>query len=62
MKIPKNGSRWQGNGRDTFHILSTIELEGRTWVHYIKDNATQDPKEFSCYLESFLERFRELPE
>jgi hypothetical protein len=61
MKIPKNGSKWQGNDRDTFHILSTIELEGKTWVHYIKENTTQDTREFSCYLESFLERFRELP-
>ena len=62
MKIPKNGSKWAGSGRDTFHVLSTIELEGKTWVHYIKDNTQADPREYSCYLESFLERFRELPE
>jgi hypothetical protein len=62
MKIPKNGSKWAGSGQDTFHVLSTIELEGKTWVHYIKDNTQADPREYSCYLESFLERFRELPE
>ena len=62
MRIPKNGSKWAGSGRDTFHVLSTIELEGKTWVHYIKDNTQADPREYSCYLESFLERFRELPE
>ena len=61
MKIPKDGSKWTGGTGDRFHVLSTIELEGHTWVHYIKEDAV-DPREYSCYVESFLERFRELPE
>jgi len=60
MKIPKNGSRWIGNNRDTFHVLSTIELEGHMWIHYIKEDS-EEPREYSCYVESFLEKFRELP-
>jgi hypothetical protein len=61
MKIPKNGSKWTGGTGDRFHVLNTIELDGHTWVHYIKEDA-REPREYSCYVESFLERFRELPE
>lgn len=61
MKIPKDGSKWTGGGGDRFHVLNTIELDGHVWVHYIKEN-TSEPREYSCYVESFLERFRELPE
>jgi hypothetical protein len=60
MKIPKQGSKWAGNGRDTFHVLSTIEIDGHIWIHYIKDNSQEDPREYSCYLESFLQRFSEV--
>lgn len=62
MIIPKNGSRWQGSSNATFHVLSTVELDGHTWVHYIKENTTDEPREYSCYVESFLARFREIPE
>ena len=56
----KLGSKWVGNGNEKFHVLDVIELEGHTWVHYIKENAPQDTtREYSCYLESFLLRFRE---
>jgi hypothetical protein len=63
-KLPKNGSKWVGTGRDTFHVLSTVELEGHTWIHYIKetDKETNEIREYSCYLESFLSRFTPLPE
>jgi len=58
----KEGSRWISDKTgQTFHVLSVIELEGHTWVHYILEDAN-DPKEFSCYLESFTPRFRKLPE
>ena len=56
----KSGSKWVGNDNEKFHVLDVIELEGHTWVHYIKENAPQDAiREYSCYLESFLLRFRE---
>jgi hypothetical protein len=63
-KRPKDGSRWVGTGRDVFHVLHTIELEGHTWVHYIKETKeeTNEIREYSCYLESFLQRFNPLPE
>ena len=57
----KAGSKWLGNGNDKFHVIHVIELEGHTWVHYIKENTTEENREYSCYEESFLSRFRELP-
>lgn len=64
MTLPKEGSKWAGNDRDVFHILHTIELDGHTWVHYIKETKkeTSEVREYSCYLESFLQRFKPLPE
>jgi len=58
------GSKWTGvTGNDKFHVIHVVELDGHTWVHYIKENAPEDTtREYSCYLESFLGRFRALPE
>lgn len=61
MKIPKDGSKWTGDTGTTFRVLHTVELDGHTWIHYIKEDIAA-PKEYSCYVESFLQRFRELPE
>jgi hypothetical protein len=59
ITLPKIGSKWSGLERDVFYVMHTIEIEGHTWVHYKKENSGQ---EYSCYVESFLQRFRELPE
>lgn len=59
----KEGSKWSSNDGKVFHVLHVMELEGHIWVHYILE--TTDPsvtKEFSCYEESFLSRFKPLPE
>jgi hypothetical protein len=64
-KLPKIGSKWSGSdSQQIFHVLHTIELEGHTWVHYIRETTKDinETREYSCYLESFLERFRALPE
>jgi len=55
MKIPKQGSKWTG-ANNVFVVLHTIELDGNTWIHYRKESSNQ---EYSCYVESFLERFTE---
>ena len=62
--LPKDGSKWSSTGgNDVFHVLHTIEIDGHTWVHYVKDTAKgNEYREYSCYVESFLERFRALPE
>jgi hypothetical protein len=57
----KQGSRWIDNNEKMFHVIDVVELNGHTWVHYIREdkNSTQ---EYSCYIESFISRFRQLPE
>ena len=59
MNKPKSGSRWSGHGsHEIFRVLSIIEMnDGHIWVHYCKDNDGE--QNYSCYLESFLERFTE---
>ncbi len=60
----KEGSKWTGTGDNIkFRIIQVVEIEGHTWVHYIKENTPEDSnREYSCYLESFLQRFRPIPE
>ena len=61
----KEGSKWVSNSgsNDRFHVIHVIELQGHTWIHYIKENAPEDStREYSCYEESFLSRFRSSPE
>jgi hypothetical protein len=60
MKIPKDGSTWSGTDGKKFRVLHTMELEGNIWVHYCSEGK-EPPQEFSCYVESFLQRFREEP-
>lgn len=55
------GSRWWGGGDDQFVVIAVIEQEGHTWVHYRDNSGNAPSKEYSCYLESFLSRFKELP-
>jgi len=63
MTIIKEGSKWDNGQGKIFRVLHTIEVEGQSWVHYIKDNAPEDEtREYSCYQESFLSRFNPLPE
>ena len=58
----KVGSKWSGNEDNIFRVIHVIELDDHTWIHYIKENAPEDlNREYSCYEESFLSRFREVP-
>jgi hypothetical protein len=59
----KTGSKWSGSDNTTiFRVIQVVEIEDHTWVHYIKENAPEDSnREYSCYEESFLSRFREQP-
>jgi hypothetical protein len=55
--LPKPGSIWTSPDNTRFRVINTvlIETDGHTWVHYIQEKTD---KEYSCYLESFLQRFR----
>jgi len=61
----KVGSVWASSEGQKFRVLSVVELEGHTWVHYRQDQGIKVPviecKEYSCYLESFMARFSPQP-
>jgi hypothetical protein len=57
------GSIWQGSDGRRFQVISEVKVEDNMWVHYRRiDSEHNEPKEFSCYTESFLSRFTKLPE
>jgi hypothetical protein len=61
----KAGTLW-GSIDKKFRVLSVTEIEGNTWVHYREDRGIKIPaiecKEYSCYQESFVQRFRQILE
>ena len=58
-QTPKDGSKWAGNDGKIFYVIRTVWVDDHTWIHY---KSLNNGTEYSCYLESFLERFRGLPE
>lgn len=67
--LVKEGTLWAGaptsTGWPKFRVISVTEIEGHTWVHYREEKKIYpcpDCKEFSCYQESFVERFKLIPE
>lgn len=53
------GSIWRG-GDQQFRVLNVVEVGEHTWVHYILvgcEPNIEGCREYSCYLESFVERF-----
>lgn len=50
----KENTTWMGNGQDEFLVLHTVEIDGHRWVHY----RDQKGREYSCYEDAFLLRFR----
>lgn len=59
MKV-QEGSRWWSSNGKKFTVIHVLEQEGHVWVHYRDES--KEPKEYSCYLESFILRFSPLPE
>ena len=58
----KEGSKWSSATGQELRVINVVELEGHTWVHYIKENVSEDDiREYSCYIESFLSRFKQQP-
>ena len=53
------GTLWAGNDRKKFIVISTVVIDERKWIYY-RDEETlypNEPREYSCYEESFLDRF-----
>jgi len=59
MTTVKEGSVWEGSDRKQFLVLHTIEKDNHVWVHY-RQNGKDNNQEYSCYVESFVNRFREV--
>lgn len=62
----KEGTLWGSTDGKKFRVLHVVEQEGHTWVHYREDLGWKTPatecREYSCYVESFEQRFRQVPE
>ena len=59
--IVKKGSQWWAGEGKKFVVLDEVVIEGYVWIHY-RDALGDPPKEYSCYKESFMSRFRPLPD
>jgi hypothetical protein len=61
----KEGTIWT-SGDKNFRVLSVTNVDNNIWIHYREDKGIKVPsiecKEYSCYQESFILRFRQLPE
>ena len=61
MKSVREGTKWSGPNKE-FIVIAEVEADdGHTWIYY-RDAVGDPPREYSCYKESFLQRFRILPE
>ena len=62
----KEGSLWGDMNGKNFRVISVAQVDGHTWVYYREDFGYKTPeegcKQYSCYQESFVQRFRQLPE
>ncbi len=59
----ERGSVWGSVDGRTFQVITEAIVEGKEWIHYRRiDSEIEEPKEFSCYKESFLSRFTKLPQ
>lgn len=60
----KNGSKWGSSDGKIFQVINTVEIDNHTWIYYRNFNISPESecKEYSCYVESFLQRFTPLPE
>lgn len=55
MQTVKLGSKWFSSDHMKFWVIAVVEREGNVWVHYRNESG----QEFSCYQDSFVQRFRE---
>lgn len=56
-------SKWTSTEGKIFIVLGTAEIDGKNWVYYrLETPEAHLPREFSCFEESFLARFRPIVE
>ena len=51
------GTLWAGNDRKKFIVISTAVVDGHKWIYYRDEVSPYESREYSCYEESFLQRF-----
>jgi hypothetical protein len=56
MSNVKPGSIWSAVNGTSFRVLNVVVVADKEWVHYI---SVDTGMEFSCWTESFVNRFRE---
>lgn len=65
MSSVEPGSIWESTDK-RFRVLSVTDIDGQMWVHYREDLGIKVPaiqcREYSCFLESFVQRFHQRPE
>lgn len=58
-KAVKVNSRWKDSDSNCYQIIHVItDDEGHEWVHYRREE--HNPREYSCWTDSFLQRFTEI--
>ena len=51
------GTLWAGKDRKKFIVISTAVVDGHKWIYYRDEVSPNESREYSCYEESFLQRF-----
>ena len=54
MQKVNMGEKWRSSDFETFRVISVVDLENQTWIHYMR---IRDNLEYSCLEESFIHRF-----
>jgi hypothetical protein len=49
------GQLWSSTDGSRFKVIKQVNMYGKEWVWYINEDTN---KEYSCWLESFVSRFR----
>ena len=53
----KEGTIWWGSSGKRFVVINEVTTEdGQVWIYY-RDELGNPAREYSCYKESFLQRF-----
>jgi hypothetical protein len=62
----KEGTLWWGGRDKKFRVISVTEVDGHVWVYYREEaglfSKQTECREYSCYIESFVQRFTQIPE
>ena len=62
ITAPTAGSKWSSGQGKEFIVIEVVDIDNQTWVYY-RENSSDliEPRMYSCFLESFLQRFRSIP-